>query len=594
MSQLSKLAENKLLTAIETAAEYVNTGLNPNDAIIKSATQYNIPPGHLDLMVHAYNTGRTTTQRERGESTIEKAANFDMADIDVIKRTMFSPTVKTSAEIANNAAVSFDYAVPPGGWLNRMAKKSSALRAELDAAKTRVKVAHENSVVPSLYAQKMAERRAADEKRRKATEMYYKASSKFEELAEYFKTAGHVPYADVLEDVTITHGEHGALVLKKLAGLYPEIEKERATGAHTLVDTTPRKLVEEVLQRVEEYNKAAAVFYATEAASVAPAYDALVNSKPVSPRNSILPDTVSPHVQKIAGEQSIPATRERHTSSFFKGVAPPDAVIQNMLVKAAAEKLSATTARVFERDPTQPFDHPGGYRTYVLDQDGNAVDMLGDLEPARAEQPRTTTTRVWREGQGDRPAGYQSILIDSTTGEQIRALGGIEPQREQAAGGRGGVNPFDVGSNIGGGIAQGVAALNPISMVGRVAETMGKAEMPDSKAVAAKTLASISGTEQDKALRDIKSRSVMHDLIMNDPVISAHDPEEVAMAFNEVAELAPSMVDSPGMLRVVLRKRLEAGQLADFDVKQIMEMDKLRAERDKLVNETRRINKESI
>lgn len=587
MSQLSQLAENKLLTAIETAAEYVNTGLNPNDAIIKSATQHNIPPGHLDLMVHAYNTGRTTTQRVRGESTIEKAANFDMADIDVIKNTMFGTNVKTSAEIANNAAVSFDYAVPPGGWLNRMAKKSSALRAELDAAKTRVKVAHENSIVPSLYAQKMAERRAHDEKRRLATEMYYKASNKLEELAEYFKTAGHVPYADVLEDVTITHGEHGALVLKKLAGLYPEIEKEKATGAHTITDTTPRKLVEEVLRHVEDYNKAAAAFYATEAASVAPAYDAIVNSKPVAPRNSILPDTVSPHVHKIAGEQSLPATRERTTSSFFKGVVPPDAVIQNMLVKAAA-----STARVFNAAS-------GGYQLHSLEDDGSLGPALGDIEPMRVDPPRTTTTRVWREAAGDRPAGYQSILIDAQ-GNQLAELGGIEPQRAQAAGGRGGGgNPWTDTARD---------ALNripsPMAPIQAVAERIGgglavgfddpEIHKGDSKAVAGKTLAAISGTEQDKALRDIKSRSVMHDLIMNDPVISAHDAEDVAMAFNEIAELAPSMVDSPGMLRVVLRKRLEAGQLADFDVKQIMEMDKLRAERDKLVNETRRLNKESI
>ena len=147
---------------------------------------------------------------------------------------------------------------------------------------------------------------------------------------------------------------------------------------------------------------------------------------------------------------------------------------------------------------------------------------------------------------------------------------------------------------MGRGIVSGLQNLSPMGLVSRVAERIGDADMHDPKAVAAKTLNQISGAEQDKALRDIKSRSVMHDLIMNDPVISSHEPEEVAMAFNDIAELAPSMVDSPGMLRVILRKRLEAGQLADFDVKQIMEMDKLRAERDKLVNEGRRINKELI
>ena len=66
------------------------------------------------------------------------------------------------------------------------------------------------------------------------------------------------------------------------------------------------------------------------------------------------------------------------------------------------------------------------------------------------------------------------------------------------------------------------------------------------------------------------------------------------MAFNEIAELSPSLVSSPGMLNAVLRKRLEAGQLGDFDVKQLLEMDKLRAERDKIQNETRRIGLETL
>ena len=98
----------------------------------------------------------------------------------------------------------------------------------------------------------------------------------------------------------------------------------------------------------------------------------------------------------------------------------------------------------------------------------------------------------------------------------------------------------------------------------------------------------------DATIKSIRAKSVLHDLIMNDPVISAHDPQDVAMAFNDVAELAPNLADTPGMLQTVLRKRLEAGQLADFDVKQILEMDKLRAERDKIQGEARRINMETM
>jgi hypothetical protein len=95
--------------------------------------------------------------------------------------------------------------------------------------------------------------------------------------------------------------------------------------------------------------------------------------------------------------------------------------------------------------------------------------------------------------------------------------------------------------------------------------------------------------EHESAVKSIRAKGVLHDLILNDPVISGYDPQDVAMAFNDISELSPALIDAPGMLRAVLRKRLEAGGLADFDVKQLLDMEKVRAERDKLQNETRRI-----
>jgi hypothetical protein len=105
---------------------------------------------------------------------------------------------------------------------------------------------------------------------------------------------------------------------------------------------------------------------------------------------------------------------------------------------------------------------------------------------------------------------------------------------------------------------------------------------------------SISDPSHDAAIKSIRAKSVLHDLIINDPIISGHDPQDVAMAFNDIAELAPNLIETPGMLQTVLRKRLESGQLADFDVKQILEMDKLRAERDKVQGEARRISMENM
>jgi hypothetical protein len=86
-------------------------------------------------------------------------------------------------------------------------------------------------------------------------------------------------------------------------------------------------------------------------------------------------------------------------------------------------------------------------------------------------------------------------------------------------------------------------------------------------------------------LRNIRAQGVLSDLITNDPVISGHDPREVANAFNELAEVAPSFMDSSATVQALLRKRLEAGQLGDFDIKQLVDMEKARAEQQKsLIN----------
>ena len=82
MRRLSEEAEARLLAAIEKAAGLVNDGETPNAAIVKIARAEDMPAGHVRLMVHAYNTGRTTKQREQGESACEKSADFQLADAD--------------------------------------------------------------------------------------------------------------------------------------------------------------------------------------------------------------------------------------------------------------------------------------------------------------------------------------------------------------------------------------------------------------------------------------------------------------------------------------------------------------------------------
>jgi hypothetical protein len=116
----------------------------------------------------------------------------------------------------------------------------------------------------------------------------------------------------------------------------------------------------------------------------------------------------------------------------------------------------------------------------------------------------------------------------------------------------------------------------------------------DPAALKLKAVRQLSSPEHETTLRNIRAQGTLHDLVLNDPMISGYDPHEVAMAFNDLSEIAPNLVDSPGVLQALLRKRLESGQLADFDVKQLLEMDKLRAERDMVQAATRKTQQEAL
>jgi hypothetical protein len=144
-------------------------------------------------------------------------------------------------------------------------------------------------------------------------------------------------------------------------------------------------------------------------------------------------------------------------------------------------------------------------------------------------------------------------------------------------------------------ILSGVAS--PTATVGKnmglsVGGVLGTDKKPED--VKSQHFAALSNPEHEKELRTIRTKGVLHDLILNDPVISGYDTTDVASAFNEISEIAPNLVESPGVLRTVLRKRLEGGQLADFDLKQLLEMDKLRLERDKVLADTKKTEKELI
>jgi len=441
MRALSKEAEQKLLSAIERAATLVNEGATPNNAIIKSASDASIPAGHINLMVHAYNTGRTNKQRELGANTLEKAADFQLADVNVVMDALYPKHVKTSAELTNNSVISTEYAVAPTGFIarrNATLNKAAAAKSVLPAPTYVPAPRDDHSAARRAHSEKQAAQHAADETRRLATISHYKAAAAMEELAQYFRVPGNMSFPDAVREVGLRLGNIGVSTLNKIAAVYPHFAKQAAKNENFFGSLPVVTLVENVIKAVELHNNAASKL-------------AALNQPAVSPKVAPTPITGS----ILHDEKTAP-----------------------LALKVAAVKK--------KQDTTPPLTSYSGTMGHL----GKLMSPSGLTNELGANEERST-----------------------------------DPIKQKQ-----------------------------------------------------KAFAQMSDAEHENKLQQIKSRGVLNDLILNDPVISGYDPYEVASAYNQIAEIAPNFTGSGAAMQALLRKRLEAGQLADFDIKQLIEMEKIRAE----------------
>jgi len=435
MRSLSKEAEAKLLDAIERAAALVNDGASPNDAIIKVAKAANIPAGHIGLVVHAYNTGRTNKQREAGVDPLEKSADFPLADFETVLAALYPKEVKTAAERHRAEVVAPEYALSPSGMLARrrsLLAKEAAAGVKLPAKTYTPYPRDEHAAAMRNYSKKQAEKRDAEELRRQVTTTYNKAAMKMETLQEYFRRPGNYAFNDVVAETELRHGPAAAAVLKKLSAAYPFLTKQAGTSSPIIGDCAACDLAAEILADVSSY--------------------------------TVLRE-------KLAAQNAA-------ANTDIKKKASPAPITGSILFDVTAAPIELKSAAITSAI-TAPIQSTYNFGTSMLD-------------------------------------GASARVLDKSP-EKMRT----------------------------------------------------------------KALLDLTDPEHEKKLHTIRSRGVLHDLMLNDPVIGGYDPHDVANAYNELAELAPSYTSSSAAMSALLRKRLEAGQLADFDIKQIVELESAKAQQKK-------------
>lgn len=449
MKKISKAAEDRLVGAIEKTAALVNDGMHPNNAIAKAAAEGGIPPGHINLMVHAYNTGRTTRQRQNGGDPFEKSADFEMADAAQVLEELYPSQVKTAAAVLQNTAVSTQYAIPPTGILERReSRRVKAASMEVDwRAWSRGEYADEEGRTQQLivnatpppplerdqaYLMKKAycdadrRQREVNEARRQMHAAKDQMANTFMELTDHFKTAGAAPIPVVREQCQLLHGNKAVQLIDEVVKVTPGLMR---FSQHKSASYDPNRL------------------YSTDGEAYA---------------------LVSQFLDDLDTYQQKKAEYER--------------------VHVAGQEAVENLLAPFVGSPSSVLDDP-----------------------------------VF------------------STGSEKEAT----------------VMPMLMGGSLATNILKNVSS----GMQG-----------PDSGEVNS-MMASLTDPAHEQELRNIRSSAALHDMMLNDPVLSSHPPDDVVNAFNEISEMSPRASEQRMLMQSLLRKRMEQGSLDPFEIDQLLGME---------------------
>jgi len=228
-SRLNKEAETKITDSLSEVSELVNSGTSPNEAIAKTASAYGIPVGHIELMVRAFNVGRSEAQRRSGDEAHEKLAEFDLADVKSVMDIMYPSVVKSASALSKDNSVSDAYYRPfnkvepvklaPLTPLIKLASSLPVYRAENDTlGSTRTL----SSLIEKIGS-------ASDKLRMDSAATKDKVTYGIAKLANYFRTYGSKPFLVVKDNSERLFGKQASALLNIVLSSNRHLSKQAGT-----------------------------------------------------------------------------------------------------------------------------------------------------------------------------------------------------------------------------------------------------------------------------------------------------------------------------------------------------------------------------
>jgi len=296
MQRLTKESEQRISNALAKVTDLTNSGTNPDDAIVKVATAAKLPAGHVNLMVRAFNNGRSLGHIREHETLTEKAAAFPLADGRKILERMFPSEVKTAAEEAHGVSISDDYNMSPAGWLKRRAEAArtvslvksaeeleietkapggGVIEVEIEDGEVEVEresaeeeaaeeEAEEKEAAYPAYPYRQEKkalsamhdlRREHQQRKDAAIKSAYDVTNGVEKLANYFRRFDSRPINEVWANAGARYGQTGRGLVEKSTVMFKQAYAQPSQVTHDVDwDEAPYSLIKSAVDAIARFN----------------------------------------------------------------------------------------------------------------------------------------------------------------------------------------------------------------------------------------------------------------------------------------------------------------------------------------------------
>lgn len=182
---MDKKSEQRLLDAVRGVAAFVESGDSPTAAVIKVATDLQLPADMVKLAVQAYNVGRTTWQQEHGgEGILNKQAEFPIARLEDVMQVLYPSAPPTPAQEKAAEAVSDAYSRPPS---LPASGRGMTKAAEFKLPPPAEKPGNALTTVNRALGKAAMQKRSMEEVRREAGQLRDHLLASLGQVRDYFK-----------------------------------------------------------------------------------------------------------------------------------------------------------------------------------------------------------------------------------------------------------------------------------------------------------------------------------------------------------------------------------------------------------------------